>query len=128
MAINPSRKAHLKAPHPKRRFAVEVFDNQSITSKTEKGNTKFLGIVDTFKRFFWVVPISDEAEKTIVKTLVTDWISNSGAMNRFLSDRGLNLTENVVENLAETLGNKWLIIYPMHPQANATVEPWNRTL
>ncbi len=70
----------------------------------------------------------DEAVKTIARALLDQWICVFGPMVRLLSDRGLNFIGKIVEELAALLGIGRLRAYPLHPQANGTVERWNRTL
>ncbi len=45
-----------------------------------------------------------------------------------LSDRGPSLICKVVDEMPELLGIGRLLTYPLHPQANGTVERWNRTV
>ena len=49
-------------------------------------------------------------------------------MERLLSDGGTNLVGNVIKSLTSILGVGRMQTYPLHPQANGTVERWNRTL
>ena len=45
-----------------------------------------------------------------------------------MSDSGTNLVSRVVENLVARLRIGRMQTYPWHPQANGTVERWNRTV
>ena len=49
-------------------------------------------------------------------------------MEKTLLDREPSLTGAVVTTLTDIIGIKNLKVYPFHPQANGTVERWNRTL
>ena len=124
----PGRQARLEKTHPRRRFSHVAFDIQSITPKTDAGNTKVIAIIDVFTRYVRALAIPDEKGETIAKILIEEWISIFGPMERLLSDCGPNLTGAVVENMAQFFGIKRLKTYPLHPQANGTVERWNRTL
>eukprot|EP00171_Calliarthron_tuberculosum_P002219 IDg2219t1 len=124
----PGRQARMEIVHPKRRFSQVAFDVQTITPKSMSGNTKVLAIVDVFTRFVRAVPIPDERASTIANALINEWISLFGPMERLLSDRGPSLIGEVMQNLTAMLGIKHLKVYPLHPQANGTVERWNRTL
>ncbi len=103
-------------------------DVQTITPRTGRGNIKVLAIIDVFTRFVRAVPVPDEAAETIARALLDQWICVFGPVVRLLSDRGPNFIGKIVEKLAALLGIGRLRAYPLHPQANGTVERWNRTL
>ena len=87
-----------------------------------------LAIVDVFTRYVRARQIPDEKENTIARVLVEDWISIFGPMEWLLSDGGTKLVGNVVKYLKSMLGVGRTQTYSLHPQANGTVERWNRTL
>ncbi len=102
-------------------------DVQTITPRTGRGNIKVLAIIDVFTRFVRAVPVPDEAAETFARALLDQWICVFGPMVRLLSDRVPNFIGKIVEELAALLGIGRLRAYPLHPQANGTVERWNRT-
>lgn len=124
----PPRQVELEVVHPKRRFAQVAFDIQTITPRSGQGNIKVVAFIDVFTRYVRAVPIKDEKAETIAQKLLDEWIAIFGPMETLLSDGGTNLVGNVVSALTSMLGIGRVQTYPLHPQANGTVERWNRTL
>ena len=124
----PRRQAGMETVHPRRRFEHVAIDIQTITPRTEAGNIKILVMIDVFTRFVRAIPIPNEKSETVAKILLDEWIAVFGPMEKLLSDGGTNLVSKVVENLVEQLGVGRVQTYPWHPQANGTVERWNRTV
>lgn len=124
----PQRQAAMEVVHPGRRFEQVAIDIQTITPRTQAGNIKILVMIDVFTRFVRAVPIQNEKASTVAKVLLDEWISIFGPMEKLLTDGGTNLVSKVVQNLANQLGVKRVKTYPWHPQANGTVERWNRTI
>ncbi len=124
----PGRQAALEIIHPKGRFEQVALDIQTITPRTNGGNIKIVAMIDVFTRFVRAVPVPDEKATTIARVVVDEWVSIFGPMVRLLSDRGPSLIGKVVDEMAELLGIGRLLTYPLHPQANGTVERWNRTV
>lgn len=105
-----------------------AFDVQTIAPRTMKGNLKILSIVDTFSRYVRTKAIPDERAETIARMLIEGRISVFGSMELLLSDGEPNLVEDAAKNLRDTLRFDRTQAYAFHPQANGTVERWNRTL
>ena len=124
----PQKQAKLEIVHPRRRCELVAIDVQTITPRTESGNIKILVMIDLFTRFVRAVPIPDEKAETVAKVLLDEWISIFGPMEKLMSDGGTNLVSKVVESLVEQLGIGRMQSYAWHPQANGTVERWNRTV
>ena len=122
------RQAALEMVHPRRRFEQVAIDIQTITPRTKSGNIKILVMIDVFTRFVRAVPVPNEKATTVAKVLLDEWISVFGPMEKLMSDGGTNLVSKVVENLVARLGIGRMQTYPWHPQANGTVERWNRTV
>lgn len=124
----PGRQAALEIVHPSRRFEQVAFDVTTNTPRTTQGNIKVLVIIDVFTRYVRAKAIPDETGETIALALLGEWISVFGPMDALLSDGGSSLVGAVVEKLLKRLGIGHVKTYPLHPQANGTVERWNRTL
>lgn len=124
----PQRQAGLEIVHPRRRFDQVAIDVQTITPRTKSGNIKILVMIDVFTRFVRAVPIPDDKADTVAKVLLEDWIGLFRPMEKLISDGGTNLVSKVVKSLMEQMGIDRMQTYPWHPQANGTVERWNRTV
>lgn len=87
-----------------------------------------LGMSNVFARFVRAVSILDEKGETVAKLLLDEWISIFERMKKLMSDGGTNLVSKAVECLREKLGVGRMQSYSWHPQANGSVEKWNRTV
>ena len=65
---------------------------------------------------------------TIANTLYRGVVCRHGAPKILLSDRGPNLTGRIMSNLNKLLGIRHITTTPYHPQSNAKVERFHRTL
>lgn len=126
--VAPRRQAPMEARHPTRRFQTVAIDVQTITPRAKSGNKKVLAMIDVFTRFARAVGIKDEKADIIADALLKEWISLFGPMEVLQSDGGTNIMGKIVEHLTNELGVGRTQTYPLHPQANGTVERWNRTL
>lgn len=124
----PPRQALMLARHPKTRFEQVSFDVQTITPETSRGNKKVLVFVDVFTRFAKAVPIKNEKAETIAEKLLDEWIATFGPMEYLVSDGGTSMVARVVNELTSKLGIGRIRTFALHPQANSTVDRWNRTL
>lgn len=97
----PGKQARLEVVHPKRRFSHVAFDIQTVSPKTESGNTEVIAIIDVFTSYVRAVPIPNEQGEALAKALIDERISIFRPMEKLLSDRGRSLTGLVVSNLAE---------------------------
>ena len=70
----------------------------------------------------------DQTVKIVAKFLYGGYISIFGAPARLLSDRGVNFTSSVIEEICKILGTKWLQTMPYHPQTNGLVERSHQTI
>lgn len=118
----------MEATHPSRRFQNVAIDVQTITPRTFSGNVKVLAMIDVFTRFARAAAIRDEKAEIIAEVLIREWISVFGPMEVLQSDGGMNIMGRIVENVAAQLGIGRAKTFALHPQANGTVERWNRTL
>lgn len=66
-------------------------------------------------------------QKLLQKVLIEEWFSVFWPMEHNLSDKGPNVTGEVMKNLTEQLGIGCVQTYPFHPQANEIFDFWNRT-
>lgn len=124
----PKKQALLEEVYPRRRLEQIDFDVQTITPRTSSDNIKIFAMVDVFTRFVRAKAIPDEKADTIARVLIEQWISIFGPMQQLLSDGGPNLIGSAIQELTAMLGSGRTQTYPLHPQANDTVERWNRTL
>lgn len=111
----PGKQAYIEAHHPESRFQVMVFDVQTITTRSGKGNLKALPMVDVFTRFIRARAIPEEKADTIASVVIDEWISILGMMEYLLSHGGPNLTGEVMNNLTDRLGIGRMQKHALHP-------------
>ena len=96
--------------------------------KTSANNTCILTVVDHFTNWPEAFPLPDSKATTIATALYRGIICRHGAPQILLSDRGKQFTAAVLDNLNRQLGIKHVLTTPYHPQSNAKVERFHRTL
>jgi Reverse transcriptase (RNA-dependent DNA polymerase)/RNase H-like domain found in reverse transcriptase/Integrase zinc binding domain/Integrase core domain len=87
-----------------------------------------LTIVDNHTKWAEAVPLADKRAETIARTLIIVWISRFGAPKFLVTDNDTSFTSQVLTDLASTFGIKQIQATPYHPQGNAIVESFHRTL
>ena len=87
-----------------------------------------LTCVDRFSRWCEAFPILDTSAETVAKTFIANWIARFGVPITITSDQGTNFESNLFRNLLTMLGTEKLRTTAYHPQANALVERFHRTL
>ncbi|RMC19911.1 hypothetical protein DUI87_03477 [Hirundo rustica rustica] len=78
----------------------------------------------------WVeaVPTTKASANMVSKTLLEQIIPRYGMVNRIDSDRGTHFTSKVLQQIIQSLGIKWELHTPWHPQSSGRVERMNQTL
>ena len=85
-----------------------------------EGQRYCLTIIDRFTRE--AVPMADMSADTIVKALLTHWISRFGVPAKITSDRGRQLESMVFAGLVKTIGATHLRTTPYQPQSNGIMK------
>ncbi|RMC21564.1 hypothetical protein DUI87_02431 [Hirundo rustica rustica] len=78
----------------------------------------------------WVdtVPTTKASANMVSKTLLEQIIPRYGMVNRIDSDRRTHFTSKVLQQIIQSLGIKWELHTPWHPQSSGRVERMNQTL
>ena len=83
---------------------------------------------DHFTKHVLVCVTPNQTAKTVTKFLYQGYISNFGAPARYLSDRGANFMNSMIDAMCKILGVKRLWTMPYHPQTNGLVERLHQTI
>ena len=87
-----------------------------------------LMMTDHFTRYALVVVTKDQTAKTVVKVFYEHFIAVFGAPAKLLSNRGVNFTFTLVEELCAAFGIQKCQITAYHAQCNGHVEHFHQTL
>ena len=87
-----------------------------------------LVLTDHFTRYAMAFITKDQKAKTIAHILYERFISVFGAPAKLLSDRGMNFTSTLVEELCSAFGIQKCRMTMYHMQCNGQVERFHQTL
>ena len=96
---------------------------------TDRYNKSYvLVITDHFTRFARAIPMRNQTARAVADVLWKEFFLDFGFPGRLHSDRGASFTGKLLRELAKVTGVKSSFTTPYHPQGNAQVERFNRTL
>ena len=87
-----------------------------------------LVITDHFMRYTLALVTKDQTAKTVVKVFYKCFIAVFGVPAKLLSDRGVNFTSALVEELCAAFGIQKCQTTAYHAQCNGQVECFHQTL
>ena len=87
-----------------------------------------LVMTDHFTRYALAVVMKDQTAKTVVKMFYEHFIAVFGVPYKLLSDRGVNFTSALVEELCSALGIQKSRTTAYHAQCNGQVEHFHQML
>lgn len=96
-------------------------------TKTPRGNTHLLVMIDAFTRWPIAVPTKDEKAETVAKIIYEHLITERGTPEILLSDRAQNFLGAVMSELRNRFAIRGITTSGLQPQMNQ-VERLNRTL
>jgi hypothetical protein len=88
---------------------------------TSAGYTYCLTEVASFTRWPEVIPIPDITADTVVRALLTGWISRFGCPQTITTDEGLQFESQLFQSLARLCGIQLARTTAHHPAANGLV-------
>ena len=95
---------------------------------SEKSNNYILCMTDAFTKFAEVVAIPDKTALTVSNDIFINWICRFGKPIQIHSDGGKEFCNKLADKLYELLDIKHTKTSPAHPQCNAQVEVFNKTV
>ena len=87
-----------------------------------------LCITDAFTKYAEVVAIPDKSAETVANELMVQWFCRFGTPIQIHSDNGKEFVNKLSKELFKLLGIKHTTTTPAHPQCNAQVEVFNKTV
>lgn len=97
---------------------------------TSHSGTKYqcLTAIDSLTRWAEVIEIQTETAKDVSAALFNIWISRFGVPNEIITDRGPAFTSELFNSLCHIMGCHHIRTTPRHPEGNAIVEVFHKTL
>ena len=87
-----------------------------------------LVLVDIFSGWVEAFPTMNKRAHTVGQILLTDIIPRFGLSSPLQSDKGLEFTSKVTQQLVQSLEISWKLHIPYHPQSSGKVERMNRII
>jgi len=110
---------------PNQRVHVDLFG----PLKTSTYNNKFiLCITDAFTKYAEVIAIPDKKAETVANEIFINWICRFGTPIQIHSDGGKEFVNKLSKEMFDLLDIKHTKTSPAHPQCNAQVEVFNKTV
>jgi hypothetical protein len=109
---------------PMERVALDVLGPLPVSNK---GNIYTLVMCDCFTKWTEAIAIPDQESRTII-TFINEIVSRFGTPLQIHSDQGTNFESKAFKDMCEFLHIDKTRTSSMRPQANGSVERFNRTL
>jgi len=110
---------------PFKRVAIDIVGE--IFPASSRGHRYILTVVDFATRYPEAVALKNITTTTVAEALVRIF-ARVGVPEEILSDRGTQLTSDMMKEVGRLLSLKQLTTTPYHPQCNGLVERFNATL
>ena len=95
---------------------------------SEEGNKYVLCMTDAFSKVVEITAIPDKKAQTVAKAFFEKWICRYSVPIQVNSDQGKEFCNELMEDLSKLLGFKRKQGTAFHPQSNAQVEVFNKSL
>jgi transposase InsO family protein len=97
-------------------------------TKSPKGNTVILLVIDQFTKWLECFPLPDQSAELVAKTVLDEFFARFGCPLEIHTDQGKNFMSNLFSSLCNLLQITKKRTTSYHPQSNGQVERMNRTL
>ena len=105
-----------------------MIDMLGPLSKTPRGNTVILMLVDQFTKWVECYPLPDQSAELVAKTIVDEFFSRFGLCLELHTDQGKNFMSNLFTVLCELLQIIKTRTTGYRPCSNGQIERMNRTV
>lgn len=110
---------------PNQRIHVDLFGPLKTSDRHHK---YILCMTDAFTKIAEVVAVPNKEAATVANEIFTSWICKYSCPNQIHSDGGKEFVNKVAQELFQLLNIKHTKTTPAHPQCNAQVEIFNKTV
>jgi hypothetical protein len=105
-----------------RRFEVVHIDFAGPLTKSAKGNSYVLSMVDRATGWVEMVPTPDRTSASAVRAFLGVWVPRYGVPKTVISDNGTHFTSAEFAEVCAEYHVRLKTVVPYHPQANGMVE------
>ena len=110
---------------PDRPFDKIAIDLVTDCETSTSGNKHILTIIDHLTGWLEAFPIPNKSADTMVITLINHYLPVHMCPRYILSDNGMELKNNLIDQVLQQLG---IISAPYHPQSNGKLEVFHKYL
>lgn len=96
--------------------------------KYDEQHYHVLTMIDQATKWVECATVSDLSAPTIASAFMTQWIYRFGAPRRLVTDNGKSFCNAFMDRLMARIGVTRLTTTPYHPEGNAVIESFHRTL
>lgn len=124
----PQTTPYGRMPDPCYPHQIVSMDLTGPFARSERGHVYLFNLIDHLTGWVDSYPIGNKRAGTIADILQRDYFPRYGPPEVLISDRGLEFVNSDVEGLCKAWGVQRRMTTPYHPQSNAKVERFHRTL
>ena len=120
------RRAELGQYHAGAPMDRVMMDILGPLSKTPRGNTVILMLIDQFTKWIECYPLPDQSAEVVAKAVVEDFFSRFGVPREIHTDQGRNFVSNLFTSLCSLLQIRKTQTTGYRPCSNGQIERMNR--
>ena len=109
-------------------FAKVSMDISGPYGKTTRGNQYILSFVDWYSNWPEAFPLPNKKAETVAKVLLTEIFPRYGTPLQLVTDNGPENVNHIMRETLLELNIDHITTSPYHPESNAKVERFHRTL
>lgn len=94
----------------------------------DNNHYKVLTLIDQSTKWAECAVIPDAKATTVASTLLRSWVYRFGCPSKLMSDQDRSFCNDLLNRLSAQLGVTRMVSTPYHPQGNAVIESFHRTL
>ena len=112
-------------PAPNHRVHIDLFGPLKASGK---GKKYVMCMTDAFSKYVELTAIESKEAAVVAKAFMDTWVTRYSTPREILTDGGKEFANNLLNSLCTELGILHHQTSPYHPQCNAQVEVFNRTM
>ena len=122
---NKAPMGHISSGAPMEKICIDILGPLPMSCQKNK---YILVITDIFTKWTEAVPLPDQEARTVTKAFIDTFVSRFGTPLQVHSDQGRNFEAKVFQEMCTYLQIEKTRTTSLRPQANGSVERFNKTL